>query len=415
MATMRYFQDLGRKLELAWLHVNYDEKVFPHLSLEHLEKTECFKSIEASEIVDWLFSHEHAFQQPAAIHFGQPSITLFQAPRFFIEALFWFSATTSIHEHGFSGAFSVLAGSSLHSHWRFKHDHTINSRMLCGQLDRLSTEILKPGETRAILPGNQLIHQLFHLEEPSVTIVARTYCNSNHLPQYRYLLPGLAIDPESQDPLRARRLMLLDAMARGNMAEFEKYCHQMILKGEMETAYHLFSLLSQRRLEQGVLEDLYSLARARHGDRIDFFRQVCAWERRTRIVKSLRARVSDPDARFVLAALMLLPDKNALFDTLLLAFPGSEPWNAVESCLEKLSNKGVLGFELSDVNRLLLRGIVEGLDLEGLQERVGPGLEPDSTLAPPGELANQVKALARSDLLFPLFSESPIREEAWAA
>ena len=40
-------------------------------------------------------------------------------------------------------------------------------------------------------------------------------------------------------------------------------------------------------------------------DVIDLFRQVCEEERRTRTVISRRAKVSDPEARFLLALLML--------------------------------------------------------------------------------------------------------------
>jgi len=410
------FRALGNRLERSWLHYNYDEEVFSRLALESLEDSASLKAMGVGGIIDWFFGREHAFQQPSARKlFGQPPIMLFQAPRFYIEALFWFSGTTSIHEHGFSGAFSVLAGSSVHSHWHFELERAINSRMLCGRLDRVSTEILTPGAIRPIRPGASLIHQLFHLEVPSVTIVVRTYFNRNNLPQYQYLPPGLAVDPEDYDPVRARRLMLLDAMSQGQIEGLDKYCQRLIATSDVENLYYIFSLLIRRKLERGFLEDLYSAAYARHGDVVRLIWKVCAWERRTRIVTSLRSKVSDPDARFLLALLMLMPNRNSVFETINLQFPEMVPLDVIESWLEKLSGKETLGFDFNDTNRILLRGLIEGLDMEDLLGRLLKEFQDGSIVENRDRLIEHVKQLARSDLLFPLLSESPLREEARAA
>jgi len=405
-----YFQSLGGHIERAWRDRSYDEEIFPELVLAELERDPPLGQVEVNDIIDWLSCPIHGFVQPSSrTLFGEPPVTLFQAPRFFIEALFWFSGTTSIHEHGFSGVFSVLAGASVHSHWRFVPERAINSRMLCGRLERISTEILRPGCIQLIRSGSRLIHQLFHLELPSVTIVVRTYVDRNHLPQYQYLPPGLAIDPEDHEPLRTRRIMLLDRMARGQISGLRDYARKLIDNSDVETLYHTFSTLTRRKVEKELLTELLGVARDRHGDIIDLIRRVCAEERRTRIITALRAKISNPQARFLLALLMLMPDRDAILDTVRLQDPGDEPLEAIERWLEGMSGLKTIGFEYNDVNKLIFRGLVEGLDEDRLMERLRAEFQADSIAANGERLLDHIKELASSDLFYPLFSNSPLR------
>ncbi len=405
-----YFQNLGERIERAWLERNYDEEVFSLLAQEALEQDPPTENVEVADIIDWVFAASHTFRQPhRAYLFGEPPVMLFQSIRFYVEALFWLSGTTTIHEHSFSGAFAVLAGSSVHSHWRFVTERVINSRMLCGQLGRVHTEILHPGSMRPIHAGDRLIHQLFHLDLPSVTIVVRTYGERRHLPQYSYLLPGLAIDREDGDELRRRRLIFLDGMARGQIDGLQKYACRLIASCDLETLFYMFSTLSSQKVDQDLLEDLYGIARERHGDIVDLFRSVCDGERRTRVVTALRSKIHDPEARFLLALLMLMPDRDAILETIRLQFPDVEPLAAIETWVAGMSGK-TIGFEFNDENRLIFRSLVEGLDTEGLLQRLRSEFREDSVNAHRDWLLDHAKQLARSDLFHPLFLRSPLRE-----
>lgn len=404
-----YFQSLGERIERAWLGRGYDEKIFPELVLDVLEPQPLIEHTGAAEIIDWVFGPSQPLRQSDDPHlFGEPPVLLFEAPRFYIEALFWLSGTTGIHEHAFSGVFSVLAGSSVHSHWCFAPERTVNSRMLCGRLERLSTEILRPGDSRAIHPGNQLIHQLFHLEVPSVTIVIRTHKERHHLPQYEYLLPGLAIDPEDRDGLRRRRLLFLDAMARGHLGGLREVVLRWIDSGDVEALYPIFSTLTRRRVERGLLGELYDRAGERHGEIADLVRRVCEGERRTRIVVALRSKVSDPEARFLLALLMLMPDRDAIFETVRLRHPGVEPLATIETWVERMAGETTIGFELDDVHRAVFRALAEGLDTEVLLQRLRTALGADAVAAHRDQLLGHAARLARSELFRPLFSASPL-------
>lgn len=410
-----YFKVLGENIERSWLQCNYDEEIFSRLVLDELGRNPPIEHVEVEEIIESIFSSAQAFMQPSSREFfGEPPVMLFQAPRFYIEALFWLSGTTSIHEHAFSGAFAVLAGGSVHSHWCFTPERIVNSRMLCGRLERVSTEILRPGGMLPIHSGSRLIHQLFHLEVPSVTIVIRSYVERNRLPQYEYLLPGLALDPDDHDPLRARRLMFLDGMARGQIDGLWKHACSLAENGGLETIYYMFSALTRRKVDGVLLEELYGRARERHGDIIDLFRRVCAAARRTRLITSLRSKISNPEARFLLALLMLMPDRDSILATIQLRFPEIEPLVAVETWLANMSGKETIGFELNDENRMIFRGLVEGLDEDGLLQRLRTEFKEESVNANRDRVLDHAKKLARSDLFYPLLSNSPLREEALA-
>jgi hypothetical protein len=226
------------------------------------------------------------------------------------------------------------------------------------------------------------------------------------------LPPGLAIDSEDHDDLRTRRLILLDGMAHGQIEGLREYARRLIDNCDLETLFYMFSALTRRKVDRGLLAELYSIARERHGDIVDLFRQVCEGERRTRIVTSLRSKISHPEARFLLALLMLMPDRDAIFETIRLQFSNAEPLATIETWLEGMSGKETIGFDFNDVNRILFRGLVEGLDTESLLQRLEDEFRGDSIDEHRDRLLAHARQLARSDLFYPLLSRSPLRDEA---
>ncbi len=409
---IRYFKDLGESIEKQWLLHGYDEEAFPQLAVDALSTSPPHQNVGTKLLLDWSFKAIQPFRQPNNSElFGEPPLTLYQGPRFYIEALFWFSGTTAIHEHSFSGAFAVLAGSSVHSHWRFSKVAAINSRMLHGHLERESTEILGPGGVRSIRSGDRLIHQLFHLEVPSITIVVRTYVDRHHLPQYRYLIPGLATDDSDRDPNRIRRLMFIGAMARGQLEGLEAYCRQWIEEGDLESLYYLFATLTFRKIDAHLLETFYQLARERHGATIDIFRDACAWQRRERVVSLLRNKVEQREPRLLLALLMLMPNRDAIFEVIRLQYPATEPMAMIESWLEGMS-KDTIGFPFDATNQTIFRGLVEGCTLEEILGRLEAEFEDSSVAEHREKVVEHARKVARSDLFYPLFSQSPLRDPA---
>src|SRR5256885_198968 len=79
--------------------------------------------------------------------FRQPELVVYDDPRFYIQLLFWLEGTTDIHQHKFSGAFHVLEGSSIHSHFDFENAEPVSAHLRVGHLRMKDTRLLETGST----------------------------------------------------------------------------------------------------------------------------------------------------------------------------------------------------------------------------------------------------------------------------
>src|SRR5262249_57995999 len=173
---MDYFKRLGDSVGREWRTVGYNEDRFPEIAEQALLEMPPSQHIGTYDTLTWLVKSIAAPTQIGlAERFGQPPVQVYHTPRFYIEVLHWLDGTTAIHEHAFNGAFHVLSGSSIHCRYRFHEALRYNLRLKLGKIDLEQVELLEKGDTRRILPARAMIHSLFHLERPAVTVVVRTH------------------------------------------------------------------------------------------------------------------------------------------------------------------------------------------------------------------------------------------------
>jgi hypothetical protein len=128
-----FFTELGRTVLARWKAVNFSLAAFPQIAQDALEERPPSEHVDVSELIrEFLLNDEQPFQTQSG--FGQPELVVYDDPRFYIQILFWLEGTTDIHQHMFSGAFHVLQGSSIHSHFRFEDAQPISSHIQVGQL-----------------------------------------------------------------------------------------------------------------------------------------------------------------------------------------------------------------------------------------------------------------------------------------
>ena len=101
-----YFRRLGDAIERDWYRVSYDERRLAEIATAHLSATPAHAACSPRQLLHELSSHRAVVSQQQ--NFGQPPVTVYRAPRFYIELLFWQESTTAIHQHGFCGAFTLL-------------------------------------------------------------------------------------------------------------------------------------------------------------------------------------------------------------------------------------------------------------------------------------------------------------------
>lgn len=126
--------------------------------------------------------------------FGEPALTLFLHDDFRLDALCWRQGATSIHHHGFSGAFGLLAGKSLHRSFAFTGTRPTASAAV-ELLEELSEEVtvLCEADVRPIEEGPGFVHQVTHLELPAVTLVLRSHEALSGIGEWSYLPPGVRV------------------------------------------------------------------------------------------------------------------------------------------------------------------------------------------------------------------------------
>lgn len=330
-----YFTELGRSVYVRWKAVDFSLEAFPGIATKALSEKPPAKHADLGKLmVDFLLNDDQPYQSSSG--FGQPELIVHDNPKFYIQALFWMDGTTDIHQHGFSGAFHVMAGSSLHARYHFLKPRAVTPRFRLGDLKLRETHLLPTGTTVPIESGDGCIHSLFHLETPSVTIVIRTHNDPGTDPQFTYLPPHVALDPIQNDTLTLRRKQLLDVLEQTGDPSYPELVLRMICELDLERGFFILQNGIGHLRALGAWEPIWSAFVKKHGAKarplIATFEEIV---RRDAIV-AMRASVEDPDLRFFLALLLNIPDRKRVLEMIAESYNGSPIAKVQEWALELL-------------------------------------------------------------------------------
>ena len=353
---MELFNNLGTEIEEIWRDCDYDEFRFPEIAAEALKKANLPAQISAWEVIEWTMRQTFLPEQrDLRGGFGDPPITLYNSPRFHIDVYFWLEGTTAIHQHGFCGAFQVLMGSSIHSWYEFERSEAINTFTEIGNINLRLCELLSVGDVQPIQAGKQYIHGLFHLEQPSATIVVRTHKSPMFLPQFSYYKPHLAIDPFFEEANTIKKMQCVTALIRSRHPRTDEFIADWLKTADFQTSFHILSNL-RGYLRSNQVDQLFNLAapqnrfdalmevvRERHGERANVFPKV--FEHLDKLDEILRRRnyVTEPEHRFFLALLLNVEGRERIFSLIKERFPESEPLDKVLDWTFDLAQTRVLG------------------------------------------------------------------------
>jgi hypothetical protein len=415
---MQPFAELGALVEARWRNENYNEEAFPEIAAQALSER---APVDPWEIIRW--SHETPDlpeQMDLVGKFGNPPITVYVGPRFYVDVYYWLDGTTTIHQHAFSGAFQVLLGSSVHAGYSFKKDREINPHFLTGKLTLDKVSLLSQGEIREIRPGPDFIHSLFHLDRPSVTITIRTYKAPAAAVQYSYLKPYLAINPFFTDASLAKKVQTVSLLLRMKHPSADGLIANIIDASDFQTAYAVldqaFSFLCHRELEEmmGVsrsrerFEALLERARRRHGELAGLLLPVFEEGWRQSEITQRRTEIKSQDHRFFLALLLNVPDRTNLLRLVKEKFPAQDPIDVVVGWVRELSATRIFGSKEPNVlgvadfdglHLLAMKALLEGRT----PEEIKASLAPDSHIASAlsiEDVADQLRGLPLFQSIF---------------
>ncbi|MGI8838456.1 MAG: hypothetical protein ACR2H4_17710 [Pyrinomonadaceae bacterium] len=421
---MKPFAELGALISDRWRKENYSEELFPAIAAQALAESDLTAKVDPWEIIRWVHTTpDLPRQQDRNAKFGDPPITLFVGPRFYIDVYFWLDGTTMLHQHNFSGAFQVLLGSSVHSSYSFEQEREINPYFLIGKVSLQNVSLLTKGTIKEIRPGQHFIHSLFHLERPSATITVR----SNHAPhdaiQYSYLKPYLAFDPFFEDDSLSKKVQTVSLLLSMKHTEADRFVGDLLAEADFQTAFFVldtaFGFLGNDELEEifqlSKSADRFSAmldrARARHGDLVDLLPPVFAEKRRQLAITKRRGMIKDEQLRFFLALLLNIPERSLVLDLIKQRFPDDDPIDKAAAWFKEMSatrifgspEPNVLGIkDVDETHHFVFRGLLQGWSDDEIQ--AGARVQLFSKGIPERSLAETAKSIRTLPLFKALFS-----------
>jgi hypothetical protein len=383
--------------------------VFHEVAFRILERSPPASTIAAEEVFRWLIRTEQLPRQfDPRSSFGNFALTVAAREGFHIDLLVWTDSTTAIHQHGFSGAFHVLQGSSLHTLWSFDEDRRWSERLRQGRLSVRSTEWLGVGSTRPILPGASMIHSLFHLEQPSMTIVVRTPSTASAASPLNYVRSGLAYHPHHETEQIAKTRQLLCMLWGSGNPQRMRWAQAALAEFDAHSAARIVLALASFA-SQGETKTLIEIAARADAGFADLLQATLRNRERDHALVNLRGQTCSPRHRMLLALVLNLPDRTAIDQALRQIVPDEAPaawlWETLRSMHDtpgRLRDRpNLLGLALNDVSEEVLQLLLRGRSVDDISR----------TIATEAELVEDVRALcltlSASPLLRPLVALSP--------
>jgi hypothetical protein len=133
------FTALGERVEAQYRRYNYNDVDLPAIAANALEQCHGEFTFDASTIA--AFFATTTIPQQTGLRFSDLPVTVFRQREFYIEILIWTKSTTAVHQHGFSGAFKVLQGSSIHTTFEFQPQREINPDCILGAITPQHTRL----------------------------------------------------------------------------------------------------------------------------------------------------------------------------------------------------------------------------------------------------------------------------------
>jgi len=397
---------LAAKIREAYRLEQHREEAFPEIAERALRESSLLSELSTSEIYTWAVGlPELPPQLDNGSTFGEPPLTVYWGERFVIDVYTWFSSTTSIHQHGFTGAFGVLEGGSVHTTYHFEEHDRVNSRLQLGQLTMKDVKFLGRGDVHAIHARRGFIHSLFHLEHPSVSVVVRTQRDDEYNPQYSYLHPGVSYDPFFADRIGRRRNEVLRALARVAPSEYAAVVRQRLEESDVASAF--FSLLDAHWAlldHKDKFDDLKGRAVEVHGPRLSAFLPAIDRQLRDRHLIQLRKKIKEPDLRLFIALLLNVPTGDRIRRLLGERFPDMPAGRKVAELTSGLLDRAKLGFQLDPLQREVFELALANMPFEQMVEEIKRTYDDADVERARPSLTRFLADIARQPVIAPLFA-----------
>ena len=351
---------LGEEVETLWKKEGYAKEVFPRIASEILQKHRLHEQFSMETFLQ-SFSKRKALPRQLFPNneFGQPPITLYwnDALNFLIDIYFWVTPESSIHSHGFRGAFTVLQGKSFHCEYDFLMKENDGQDVFIGDLLLKEATLLEKGAVQEVHQGLEYIHQVWHIAFPTVSLVIRT---DDLGPYHAFLKPHFAYRHLKPTPLETKQIDTLVMLHRVKSPQEERF-----LEGLIRTFDPYQGCCMHLRKYFGETSDLSGVKNVL--ERTPKFEKWAPY-----LLESFKYaletqatwdRVQDEGERLLIALLSSLEKRDEILSFMETHYPGKPALTTLMKEIRKLVKEKKLAFELNetalDVLELLLHGYGE--------------------------------------------------------
>lgn len=330
-------RSLADAVHQQWKRRRYQQAYFAEIATRVLEAQAPAGQFSTTAIAEYVLDNPGLPGQTRLDKdFGQPSVTLYRDTRFHIDVLFWLTGSTAIHQHQFAGAFTLLAGSSLHGEYRFEPEQEVLPGFRLGRISLTDIEYLATGSVRPIRPGPEFIHSLFHIETPSCTLVVRTPDYKGAEQEMEYIPPSVVVDP-AYKLRRLKQLDLLELLFKTDRPQYLAMAGAFIRRNDVHDAFLV--LRQARALGAGGDPTSYTrlsgILQERGAALASPILESIEEDWRRRVLIAERKKVIDEERRFLLALMLHLPDEELIHRLIRQKYRDSDPGQLMEKWLNE--------------------------------------------------------------------------------
>src|SRR5688572_12675790 len=88
------FTSLGDAIARQWRRVGYDPNALPDLATQALECRRIAQNVSYADVIKCVIAEERLpYQANLSSEFGEPPVGVYWHPKFYVEVLFWLTAT----------------------------------------------------------------------------------------------------------------------------------------------------------------------------------------------------------------------------------------------------------------------------------------------------------------------------------
>ena len=399
----RFIERLGDEVEISWKKEGYVREVFSEIAYQVLKKSGVSEQLTMEEVLLWLQKTKDLPEQLSLDQsFGSPPITLYHHSHFLIDVYFWVAPEMSIHSHGFQGAFAVLEGNSLHCRYQFPIRENFKDDILIGNLHLEEAVLLRKGEVHEIPMGTDLIHQVWHLSSPTVSLAIRT--PKKERLQYNYFKPHLSLREQFPiPPLQIKRSDALRMLYRTKHPRKERFLKELLLEGDPLGALWIllkyFKDTNDLKGIQKILPDIPKLQRWIPSLLESFkylYETTVDW-----------AAFKGEEEKLFLALLCSVDKKDQIEHFIQRYYPERNPEQHLMEWLTRLAKRKGLGFRLNETALEVLALLLRGCEEEEICRELSTTYDVENSIRFLQEIRTLCKQLRSLPLFKPLLSSLP--------